>query len=116
MEHIKDDNVRAYFATLDLEASDAISLFHMLDDNNHDDCGIDVEDFVNGCLRLKGPAKSYDTARLMAECKAILRQTQMANRALDMQSQVLFGGGMLPSCAGGCAMNSKGILRETKIS
>lgn len=74
LNHINDVKVNAYFATLGLEPTDAVNLFKMLDVNDENDVGIDIEDFVDGCLRLKGAAKSCDVARLMYENKAIMRE------------------------------------------
>merc|ERR1719277_2112358 len=75
-EHINDAKVEAYFATLGLEPCDAISLFKMLESQDLAEEGIKVEDFVHGCLRLKGLAKSCDMARVMYETKTILRELQ----------------------------------------
>mmetsp|Transcript_139829 Transcript_139829/g.260778 ORF Transcript_139829/g.260778 Transcript_139829/m.260778 type:complete len:260 (+) Transcript_139829:3-782(+) len=73
LEHVDDAQVGAYFATLGLETTDAVYLFKMLNDDEDED-GIDIEDFVQGCLRLKGTAKSCDVARLMHENKVMLRE------------------------------------------
>merc|ERR1712226_5263 len=88
MSLIDEPKVQAYFATLDLNAEDAISLFRMLDEGSEEDEGIDVEDFVNGCLRLKGPAKSYDCARLMSEVKAVSRELHRQRRLMEVAYRI----------------------------
>jgi len=54
--------VHEYFALLDLDISDAYMLFTLLDEDESG--GIDIEEFVEGCLRLKGAARSIDLAIL----------------------------------------------------
>eukprot|EP00929_Paragymnodinium_shiwhaense_P034650 TRINITY_DN1881_c0_g2_i4.p1 TRINITY_DN1881_c0_g2~~TRINITY_DN1881_c0_g2_i4.p1 ORF type:complete len:723 (+),score=152.18 TRINITY_DN1881_c0_g2_i4:94-2262(+) len=66
-EHLHAKSVREYFAMLELDTSDAWTLFRLLD-VDHSGC-IDVEEFVDGCLRLKGTARSIDLARLSMELK-----------------------------------------------
>jgi len=89
-EHINDDRVQAYFGTLGLEAQDAIRLFETLDMSDADEVGIDIEDFVDGCLRLKGTAKSCDLARLLYENKTIMRElVDFIEFAEEQFSQIL---------------------------
>eukprot|EP00929_Paragymnodinium_shiwhaense_P118108 TRINITY_DN897_c0_g3_i4.p1 TRINITY_DN897_c0_g3~~TRINITY_DN897_c0_g3_i4.p1 ORF type:complete len:594 (-),score=106.66 TRINITY_DN897_c0_g3_i4:406-2187(-) len=65
--HMHVKSVREYFALLELDSSDAWMLFKLLDDEG---TGIiDVEQFVDGCLRLKGTARSIDLAKLSMEYK-----------------------------------------------
>jgi len=63
--HLKDEKVQAYFASLELDTSDAWELFKLLDQNETH--VIDVEEFVLGCLRLKGNAKAIDIAKVTYE-------------------------------------------------
>lgn len=92
LHHVNDPEVQAYFATLDLEAQDAVHLFRLIDNgcNNLDD-GIDIEDFVMGCLRLKGMAKSSDMARLMHENKMLSQDIARLNYFVETQFNLLFG-------------------------
>merc|ERR1711920_38806 len=96
MDHVQDERVVAYFATLDLQASDAITLFELLDSQTHDERGIAIDDFVHGCLRLKGPAKSADMAAMMAECKVIYRQINRLSKLSELQYRLLNGGKQPP--------------------
>lgn len=63
--HINDPSVQAYFALLELNTSDAWSLFQLLDTDDTN-C-VDAEEFVDGCLRLKGGARSIDLALMRKE-------------------------------------------------
>lgn len=91
IEHIDDPQVQAYFATLELETSDALNLFKLIESDDADTDGIDIEDFVMGCLRLKGQAKSIDMARLMYENKMLSKDISDLVIFLETQFQVLRG-------------------------
>mmetsp|Transcript_45860 Transcript_45860/g.109199 ORF Transcript_45860/g.109199 Transcript_45860/m.109199 type:complete len:828 (+) Transcript_45860:84-2567(+) len=70
------DNPRmvGVFRSIDLDPSEARSLFGLLDLTESG--SIDAEDFVMGCLRLRGPAKSIDLATLMSETRRMNMQWQ----------------------------------------
>jgi len=51
--HLQD-----YFEALDLSASDTETLFKLLDVDGSGE--VDVDEFCDGCMRLGGPAKSFD--------------------------------------------------------
>merc|ERR1719517_350810 len=56
-----------YFKAIDLDVSEARGLFKLLD---LDESGtINVDEFVMGCLRLRGPAKAIDMATLMYDTR-----------------------------------------------
>lgn len=62
---IEDEKMVAYFNALGLEITDVQTLFMLLD---RDQTGrINVEEFLLGCMRLKGEAKSLDMAKLLYE-------------------------------------------------
>jgi Ca2+-binding EF-hand superfamily protein len=60
-----DQEVADYFKSLDIDTEDAWTLFKLLDTDETN--AIDLEEFVLGCLRLKGTARSIDIAKLMHE-------------------------------------------------
>mmetsp|Transcript_62704 Transcript_62704/g.127741 ORF Transcript_62704/g.127741 Transcript_62704/m.127741 type:complete len:243 (+) Transcript_62704:2-730(+) len=64
-EHLKDERVKAYFASLELDVSQAKMLFHLLDIDGTG--GIGVDEFVGGCMRLKGLARSIDVNMMIFE-------------------------------------------------
>jgi len=75
---LKDESVRTYFSLLELDISDAWTLFKLIDIN--DAYEVSIEDFVTGCLRLKGSAKSIDIATIMYQNqKIITRLNDMMN-------------------------------------
>jgi len=58
-KHLDDERVIAYFNTLKLDVSDAPGLFKLLDDDNSG--SVEIEEFVEGCQKLKGESRSLDT-------------------------------------------------------
>merc|ERR1711908_73891 len=58
--------------SLDLDVEEARGLFKLIDIDDTNEVGI--EEFVTGCVRLKGNAKSIDLATLMYENKRMVQQ------------------------------------------
>jgi voltage-gated sodium channel len=56
-----------YFKNIDVDVSEARGLFMLLDMN--DSGTLDTEEFLNGCIRLRGIAKSLDLALLTRQVK-----------------------------------------------
>jgi len=71
-EHLEDDEMKAYFSALDIDASDAWTLFKLLDVDDSE-C-VDLDEFVEGCLKLKGQAKSIDIAKMMYDHKWMVKR------------------------------------------
>jgi len=61
-EHIGDEKIMSYLGTLELDISQVKTLFQLLDVDGTGE--VDVEEFVTGCLDLKGGAKKMDMAIL----------------------------------------------------
>jgi hypothetical protein len=70
-EHIANESVQAFFALLELESTDAFTLFQLLDADGGGN--IDAEEFVTGCIRLKGHARSIDLVKLTYEMRWFIR-------------------------------------------
>mmetsp|Transcript_485 Transcript_485/g.775 ORF Transcript_485/g.775 Transcript_485/m.775 type:complete len:146 (-) Transcript_485:77-514(-) len=66
-DHLKDDRVAASFTSIGLEVNEARGLFRLLDMDHSG--AISIDEFVFGCMRLKGNAKSVDLVTLMYENK-----------------------------------------------
>eukprot|EP00927_Polykrikos_kofoidii_P034585 TRINITY_DN29316_c0_g1_i1.p1 TRINITY_DN29316_c0_g1~~TRINITY_DN29316_c0_g1_i1.p1 ORF type:complete len:813 (+),score=139.16 TRINITY_DN29316_c0_g1_i1:154-2592(+) len=74
---IEDPKVSAYFETLDLDPEKVLYFFkHVCSDSSNQEkqSPIELEDFIESCLRLKGPAKSCDLAQLMFDFKRTARE------------------------------------------
>lgn len=64
-DHLGQQKMLDYFHSIDLDPSEARALFSLIDVDNSGE--IDAEEFLNGCLRLRGPAKSIDLQVLLRE-------------------------------------------------
>jgi len=85
--HLRDESVQAYFESLELDPSDAWTLFKLLDwDASH---AIDIDEFVLGCMRLKGAARSADIARLTYEHKWLITRMTSFIRYTEEQFALL---------------------------
>mmetsp|Transcript_92786 Transcript_92786/g.267904 ORF Transcript_92786/g.267904 Transcript_92786/m.267904 type:complete len:584 (-) Transcript_92786:59-1810(-) len=72
MAHLDDESVRLYFESLDLDTSDVGTLFRLLDTADHRE--LELEEFISGCLRLKGNAKGMDMAKLSYMQRALAKK------------------------------------------
>mmetsp|Transcript_63629 Transcript_63629/g.197463 ORF Transcript_63629/g.197463 Transcript_63629/m.197463 type:complete len:649 (-) Transcript_63629:101-2047(-) len=68
-EYLEDPRVQGYFAALGLDPNDTERLFKLIDDDGSGD--VDVGEFLDGCLRLKGQARSIDIYSLMHDMKLL---------------------------------------------
>jgi len=67
--HLRNKNVSAYFRALDLDVSQAEVLFNLLDQDGSN--LVSLEEFLSGCMRLKGQARSIDVNMLLHENRAL---------------------------------------------
>jgi len=68
--HLSDERVKAYFKSLELDTSEARALFILLDVEENNEVVIDK--FVDGCMRMRGDAKSIDVNMLLYENEKML--------------------------------------------
>mmetsp|Transcript_25715 Transcript_25715/g.59990 ORF Transcript_25715/g.59990 Transcript_25715/m.59990 type:complete len:699 (-) Transcript_25715:114-2210(-) len=66
---LRREEVREYFDTLDIPVEDAWTLLQLL--ARGEDHKVSAEDFITGCLRLKGHAKALQMAVLMNENRQV---------------------------------------------
>lgn len=88
-EHMQDARVQAYFKVLELDVSEAHGLFKLLDMDNGG--YISCDEFVMGCLRLKGQAKNVDVATLIYENKRMALKWSTFSSYVEDQFKDLFG-------------------------
>eukprot|EP00435_Cladocopium_sp_Y103_P065382 s625_g27.t1 len=69
-KHFQDEEVRVLFEALEIGATDAWSLFLSLDHN--EDYQIEPEEFLEGCLQLRGSAKAIDLFMLQRQVAKIM--------------------------------------------
>lgn len=61
--HLQHPKVKAYFQTLDLDVTQAHIVFELLDVDGSNQ--VTVDEFLEGCMRLKGQARSVDVNMLL---------------------------------------------------
>merc|ERR1712176_265111 len=66
-----------------LDTSDARELFNLLDVDENEEIGI--EEFILGCKRLRGQAKSSDVATLIRESKKTSAKSMRVMRKMEAQ-------------------------------
>jgi len=80
-EHLDNPKLRTFFKDIDVDISEAKGLFDLLD---RDGSGsIDADEFLSGCLRLRGPAKAVDLQLVMLEVAEQRRIFQRLIYALE---------------------------------
>jgi len=81
---LEDERMSAYLESVDIDTRDAWSLFKMLD---ADRSGmIDLEEFVSGCLQLRGPAKAIHVARLSFDFRST--KAALSNFEMDLSNHL----------------------------
>eukprot|EP00929_Paragymnodinium_shiwhaense_P094209 TRINITY_DN54646_c0_g1_i1.p1 TRINITY_DN54646_c0_g1~~TRINITY_DN54646_c0_g1_i1.p1 ORF type:complete len:648 (-),score=116.55 TRINITY_DN54646_c0_g1_i1:536-2479(-) len=71
-KYLSDEQAAGFFAALDIDISDVWTLFKLLDEK--ESRIIDIDEFVGGCCRLKGEARSIDVALMSYEHKLFRRR------------------------------------------
>lgn len=70
-ERLKSDEMTKYLKSIDVDPGEANMLCRLLDNNNSGT--IDYEEFVGGCLRIRGTSKAIDTIILLHEVNEVRR-------------------------------------------
>lgn len=111
-QYLQNDDVQAYFATQQLDTTDARELFNLLDVNKNEEVGI--EEFIMGCKRLRGQAKSSDMASLLRENKRAGAKSQRQLRKVEAQVRALRQG--LQVIAGVDCSHASWLRSPTSVS
>mmetsp|Transcript_59715 Transcript_59715/g.118328 ORF Transcript_59715/g.118328 Transcript_59715/m.118328 type:complete len:617 (+) Transcript_59715:163-2013(+) len=69
--YLNDSRMTTFFKAIELDVTEARGLYKLLDVDESDE--VPIDEFVTGCFRLKGNAKSLDLASLMHENKKVMR-------------------------------------------
>merc|ERR1712137_1331765 len=82
--YFESEDIATYFSALDLNVMQVKTLFSLMDvDGNN---VIDQDEFIWGCLRLKGNAKSLDVATLHLEVQCMHSLMHSLHAAVDLMS------------------------------
>eukprot|EP00929_Paragymnodinium_shiwhaense_P074714 TRINITY_DN38242_c0_g2_i1.p1 TRINITY_DN38242_c0_g2~~TRINITY_DN38242_c0_g2_i1.p1 ORF type:complete len:674 (+),score=102.42 TRINITY_DN38242_c0_g2_i1:97-2118(+) len=80
-DHLTSEQAVQLFAMLDLQISEVWELFKLLDTDGTST--IDIDEFVIGCMRLRGGAKALDMAKLSYEQKLFRRHVVRTFKAME---------------------------------
>lgn len=82
-----DEHMRVLLRTLDIEPRDALALFAMMDTDGTGELNLD--DFIHGCITLRGQAKAVHMERSLLESKASMQAlTLMSKQMEEMNSKI----------------------------
>eukprot|EP00812_Abedinium_dasypus_P009918 NODE_3573_length_768_cov_8.959327.p2 GENE.NODE_3573_length_768_cov_8.959327~~NODE_3573_length_768_cov_8.959327.p2 ORF type:complete len:176 (+),score=55.15 NODE_3573_length_768_cov_8.959327:3-530(+) len=110
-ERNMDECIQAYFAGLELDTPDSDSLFKLMDNDN--DGWISQDEFVEGCLQLKGVAHSLDVALLNHAASHLQQESREVQRLLTAVCEaILESGSRHASVAGLAPVRNVTSLRE----
>jgi len=74
-EHVSNERLASYLQALQIDTSQVDLLFSLLDKDDSDE--IQIEEFLEGCLKIKGDAKSIDIHTLLFQNRRILHKVQV---------------------------------------
>lgn len=76
-------DMQDYFKEMNVDVSEARGLFRLLDVNNSGT--VDVEEVINGCLRLRGPAKALEMHLLLHETTRMRHRMITQHKFMEVQ-------------------------------
>jgi len=85
--HIEDERVQAFLASLEIETSDVWTLFKLLDEDGSN--SVSMDEFAQGCLRLRGAARSVDLAVQSQEISWLVEKLTLFIKYVEDQMQHL---------------------------
>ncbi|CAK9027574.1 unnamed protein product [Durusdinium trenchii] len=77
---LENPRVKAYFDTLDLAVHEGTALFHILDNGDGE---VTLEEFIDGVLRCKGPARAIDQVAMQADLKMLDQKLTVLMRSIQ---------------------------------
>merc|ERR1712032_1112713 len=106
-----NDALQAHFAAMGIEPDDAWTLFKLID-RDKTNC-IDVEEFVLGCMRMRGAAKGIDVALLLENTRVLFKKVAKILHWMEVKYQPVSQGSVFNTDAD---RNSSGCERSRAIS
>lgn len=79
--------VRAFFASMGLEVDDAKNLFALIDAEQKG--SVNIMDFISGCLRVKGIAKSIDVMSIQSSINGLKRMVLQSYERVEVAVALL---------------------------
>jgi hypothetical protein len=87
-KHLQHGKLKAYLAVLGLDIAEAETFLKVLTEAAQD-APVGIEDFVDGCLRMKGSASSLDMQTLLFETKIVRRRLDAMSGDCQQQFRLL---------------------------
>jgi len=84
-DYIQDERIRAFFMALELDMTSARRIFELIDTSR--DGQLDIQEFVQGCIDLRGSAKKVDMSILSKERTEILERIDSIEEQFKRQCQ-----------------------------
>ncbi|CAK9022460.1 Ankyrin repeat domain-containing protein 17 [Durusdinium trenchii] len=85
---LSNPKVAAYFQTLDLDVHEGAALFHLLDNGDGE---VTLDEFIDGIMRCKGPARAIDQVAMHAEIKNLdTKVTKLFKKLMKVSKAGLF--------------------------
>jgi len=84
---MENNVVRALFSSLGLDVSDAYNIFETLDSNGNEE--LEIEEFVMGCLSIRGMARAADMEFLKAQMRRTQKRIAYLEHSLKEQVELL---------------------------
>lgn len=81
---LDDPTIQLYFKSVDVDPREARSLFMLLDTDRTGT--VDAEEFIMGCLRLRGGAKAIDLATLMYESRRWFQRLESLQKKTQLNT------------------------------
>eukprot|EP00930_Biecheleria_cincta_P095017 TRINITY_DN8689_c1_g1_i1.p1 TRINITY_DN8689_c1_g1~~TRINITY_DN8689_c1_g1_i1.p1 ORF type:complete len:551 (-),score=87.62 TRINITY_DN8689_c1_g1_i1:156-1808(-) len=87
LKHLNDERIQALLASIDLDARKARELFDALDVQS--DGHLDLDEFLHGCITMRGNAKALHIERLLAGMRASQdHMDELENQILHLSAHV----------------------------
>jgi len=94
---LNDHLVQAYLHSMEITVDDALNLFELLD-SDESNC-IDLDEFVRGCLKLRGSSRSIDTHMVLFQSRWTMKKLASLTRAFNCLLEFMqHRGGQGQSC------------------
>jgi len=87
--HLEDKQVQAFFTSLDIDTTATRRLFRLMDLDGSG--AVSPEEFVTGCMCLKGNAKTMDVAALMFAHNRSMKQWEDFMKYVEKQFDAIQG-------------------------
>lgn len=80
-EFMNDERIKAFFMSLELDLSSISRIFNLLDPDG--DQSLDPQEFVEGCIELRGNAKKVDVTLIQRELNDISEKLDKVTKELS---------------------------------